>query len=62
MNRNSGEIDNISIFFNDIWRFSERIHAWTDRTETSWYNYTPTNADYRNINSAIADYLENFTD
>ena len=62
LNRTEGKVDEIRIFFNDIWSYKVEIHAWMDYGKTEWYGYHPTAADYTKIAKAISDYLENFAD
>ena len=62
LNRTEGKVDEIRIFFNDIWSYKEEIHAWMDYGKTEWYGYHPTAADYTKTAKAISEYLENFAD
>lgn len=67
-NRTEGVIDN------QIARLSEVIgkknmhgsmiepHIWTDRSESEWYGFTPTKADYSAMAETADDYLSCFAD
>ena len=70
LNRNEGEIDNMMLYFHDLWgikktgnpNFGEGIspHIWRNREKTEWYVYQPNKDDYQKLADAVRAYVETF--
>lgn len=72
LNRTDGEVDTLLFRFSDIWgskrvsnpNFREGVtpHIWTDGSESEWYVYQPTAADFKQLAGTVSAYLDVFTD
>ncbi|WP_455617014.1 hypothetical protein [Eisenbergiella sp.] len=70
LNRTEGQIDNINLYFQDIWgmkktnnpNFREGIspHIWNNGVQAEWYGYQPKSSDYQELIKAVNSYLELF--
>ncbi len=70
LNRREGPIDSVALHFSDLWgrkkvnnpNFRDGIHAhiWKNGGKPEWYVYQPTEADYRQLSSAVSNYLDVF--
>lgn len=70
LNRNEGEIDNMTLHFRDLWgikktgnpNFREGIspHIWRCREKTEWYVYQPNKDNYQKLTDAVRMYVETF--
>jgi hypothetical protein len=72
LNRTDGEVDSLLLRFSDTWgkkqvsnpNFSSGIipYIWTDRGDSDWYVYHPTDADIKKLAAELNTYLGVFAD